>query len=54
MIDGHCGYLARDGRGQAIKLRDALNPPEFDRWTLRRRRNRKTASRPITTARRAG
>jgi hypothetical protein len=34
MIDGHYGYLARDGREHAIKLLDALNPPEFDRWTL--------------------
>jgi hypothetical protein len=34
MIDRHYGHLARDGREHAIKLLDALNPPEFDPWTL--------------------
>jgi hypothetical protein len=34
MIDGHYGYLARDGREHAIKLLDALNAAEFEPWTL--------------------
>jgi hypothetical protein len=34
MIDRHSGHLARDGREHAIKLLDALNAPEFQRWTL--------------------
>jgi integrase len=34
MIDRHYGHLARDGREHAIKLLDALNAPEFERWTL--------------------
>jgi hypothetical protein len=31
MIDRHYGHLARDGREHAIKLLDALNPPEASR-----------------------
>jgi integrase len=34
MIDRHYGHLARDGREHAIKLLDALNAPECERWTL--------------------
>jgi hypothetical protein len=34
MIDRHYGHLARDGREHAIKLLDALNAPDFERWTL--------------------
>ena len=35
MIDRHYGHLARDGREHAIKLLDALNAPECERWTPR-------------------
>jgi len=34
MIDRHYGHLACDGREHAIKLLDALNAPDFERWTL--------------------
>jgi integrase len=44
MIDRHYGHLARDGREHAIKLLDALNAPEFERWTLGGRRKSRPAS----------
>ncbi len=34
MIDRHYGHLARDGREHAIKLLDALNASDHERWTL--------------------
>ena len=34
MIDRHYGHLARDGREHAIRLLDALNAAEAERWTL--------------------
>jgi hypothetical protein len=30
----HYGHLARDGREHAIRLLDALNASELERWTL--------------------
>lgn len=51
MIDLHYGHLARDGREHAIKLLDALNASDASRgrsWTLRGRRNIRSASAPTT------
>jgi integrase len=34
IIDRHYGHLAREGREHAIRLLDALNASELERWTL--------------------